>query len=112
MSSPRRVNPDSRDVPSLPAVGSCQPVVHQTSNHAQTSSDEMISVPRNFSELCFRTMSPKSEVFWIDAASECKCRQIVHVGFPRAIFNSRAVLTWILHAFEVVAACEIAKVPV
>lgn len=53
----------------------------------------MISVPRNFSELCFRTMSPKSEVFWIDAESECKCRQIVRVDFPRAILNSRAVLT-------------------
>lgn len=52
----------------------------------------MVSAPRNFSELWFRSMSPKSG-FWIDAESECKCRQIVRVDFPRAILNSRAVLT-------------------
>ena len=30
---------------------------------------------------------------WIDVESDCKCRQIVRVDFPRAILNSRAVLT-------------------
>lgn len=35
----------------------------------------------------------QERVLWIDAESECKCRQIVRGDFPRAILNSRAVTT-------------------